>query len=85
MKPATQEPGIQDRISTRQELDQVIVQLVKLHQLSFDDTLEPLESSGEPSQENDLELWTDGDGNGQSAAEIESLTSIILGCKQLCN
>jgi len=85
MKPETQEPGIKDRISTRQELDQVIVQLVKLHQLSLDDTLEPMESSGEPSQENDLELWTDGDRNGQPAAEIESLTSIILGCRQLCN
>ena len=85
MKPETQEPRIKDRISTREELDQVIAQLVKLHQLSFDDTLEPLESPGEHSQENDLELWTERDRNRQPAAEIESLTSIILGCKQLCN
>jgi len=85
MKLQEREAGIRDRISTRQELGQVIVQLVELHQLSFDDTLESLESSGEHSQENDLELWTDRNRDGLRGAEIESLTNIILGRKQLCN
>jgi hypothetical protein len=85
MKSQEREAGIRDRISTRQELSQVIVQLVELHQLSFDDTLESLESSGEHSLENDLELWTDRNRDGLRGAEVESLTNIILGRKQLCN
>jgi len=85
MKSQEREAGIRDRISTRQELGQVIVQLVELHQLSFDDTLESLESSGEHSLENDLELWTDRNRDGLRGAEVESLTNIILGRKQLCN
>jgi hypothetical protein len=85
MKSQEQEAGIRDRISTRQELGQVIVQLVELHQLSFDDTLESLELPEEHSQENDVELWTDRNRDDQRGAEIESLTNIILGRKQLCN
>jgi hypothetical protein len=85
MKSQEQEAGIRDRISTRQELGQVIVQLVELHQFSFDDTLESLELPEEHSQENDVELWTDRNRDDQRGAEIESLTNIILGRKQLCN
>jgi hypothetical protein len=85
MKSQEQEAGIRDRISTRQEVGQVIVQLVELHQLSFDDTLEALELPEEHSQENDVELWTDRNRDDQRGAEIESLTNIILGRKQLCN
>jgi hypothetical protein len=85
MKSQEQEARIRDRISTRQELGQVIVQLVELHQLSFDDTLESLELPEEHSQENDVELWTDRNRDDQRGAEIESLTNIILGRKQLCN
>ena len=79
------EAGIRDRISTRQELSQVIVQLVEMHQLSFDGTLESFELSEEHSQENDLELWTDRNRDDVRGAEIESLTNIILGRKQLYN
>jgi hypothetical protein len=85
MKSQEQEARIRDRISTRQELGQVIVQLVELHQPSFDDTLESLELPEEHSQENDVELWTDRNRDDQRGAEIESLTNIILGRKQLCN
>jgi hypothetical protein len=85
MKSHEREAGIRDRISTRQELGQVIVQLVEMHQLSFDDTLESLELPEEHSQENDLELWTDRNRDGLRGAEIESLANIILGRKQLCN
>ena len=84
-KSQEQEVGIRDRISTRQELGQVIVQLVEMHQLSFDVTLESLELPEEHSQENDLELWSDRNRDDVRGAEIESLTNIILGRKQLCN
>jgi len=84
MKPQERETGIRDRISTRQELGEVIVQLVELRQLSFDDTLGSLELSDERSQENDLELW-DRNRDDLRGAKIESLTNIILGRKQLYN
>jgi hypothetical protein len=85
MKSQEREAGIRDRISTRQELGQVIVQLVEMHQLSFDDTLESLELPEQHSQEKDLELWADRNRDGLRGAEIESLTNIILGRKQLFN
>ena len=77
--------GIRDRISTRQELGQVIVQLIEMYQLSFDETLESLELPEGHSQENDLELWTDRNRDGLRGVEVEYLTNIILGRKQLCN
>lgn len=82
MKPHTQEMGIGDRIATRQELGEVIIQLVKLHELSFETTLESLESSENRLQEDDLELWTDSDRDRARKAEIESLTKIILGRRE---
>ena len=82
MKPHTQEMGIGDRIATRQELGEVIVQLVKLRELPFDATLESLESSEDLFQEEDLELWTDSDRDRVREAEIESLAKMILGRKQ---
>jgi hypothetical protein len=82
MKPHTQEMGIGARIATRQELGEVIVQLVKLHELPFEATLESLESSENRTQEDDLELWTDSDRDRLREAEVESLTQIILGRRQ---
>jgi hypothetical protein len=82
MKPQTQEMGIGDRIATRQELGEVIVQLVKLRELPFEATLESLESSENRLQGDDLELWTDSDRDRVREAEIESLTKIILGRRQ---
>jgi len=73
--------GIGDRIATRQELGEVIVQLVKLHELPFETTLESLESSENRLQEDDLELWTDSDRDVREA-EIESLTTMILGRRE---
>ena len=81
MKPHTQKMGIGDRIATRQELGEVIVQLVKLHELPFETTLESLESSESRLQEDDLELWTDSDRDVREA-EIESLTTMILGRRE---
>lgn len=85
MKVQERVVGLRDRISTRQELGQVIIQLIELHQLSFDDTLESLESSGEHSDESGLELWTDRNRDDLRGAEIESLTNMILGRRRLCN
>jgi len=82
MKAHTQEMGIGDRIATRQELGEVIVQLVKLHELPFEATLESLESSEKHLQEDDFELWTDSDRDRLREAEIESLTKIILGRRE---
>jgi hypothetical protein len=85
MKSQKREAGIRDRISTRQELGQVIIQLIELHQLSFDATLESLESSEDRSQGHDLELWTDRNPDDLRGAEIVLLTNIILGRRQPSN
>ncbi len=85
MKPDTREMGIGDRIATRQELGEVIVQMVKLHELPFETTLESLESSENRFQEGDFELWTDSDRDRLREAEIESLTGIILCRRQNLN
>jgi len=77
--------GIRDRISTRQELGQAIIELIELHQLSFDATLESLESSEDRYQDHDLELWTDSDPDGLRGTEIVILSNIILGRKQPSN
>jgi hypothetical protein len=74
--------GIGDRIATRQELGEVIVQLIKLHELPFEATLESLKSSQSRSQEDQLELWTDSGRDRVRGEEIESLTKIILGRRQ---
>jgi hypothetical protein len=85
MKRHTQEMGIADRIATRQELGEVIVQLIELRELPFEATLESLESSEDRNQEDDLELWTDSDRDRLRGAEMESLTQIILGRRQRLN
>jgi hypothetical protein len=85
MKSQKREARIRDRISTRQELGQVIIQLIELHQLSFDATLESLESSEDRSQGHDLELWTDRNPDDLRGAEIVLLTNIILGRRQPSN
>ena len=79
MKPHAQGLAIGDRVSTREELGEVIVLLIKLHQLPFEATLESLESSESRSAPEDLELWTDADRGRRPGAEIEPLTNIILG------
>jgi hypothetical protein len=84
MKPHAQEPVIGDRISTREELGEVIVLLVKLRQLPFEATLESLESESRCEAE-ELELWTDADGDHCSEAEIEPLTNIVLGRRHKLN
>jgi hypothetical protein len=79
MKPHAQVLVIGDRISTREELGEVIVLLVKLRQLPFEATLESLESSKSHSEGESLDLWTEADGDHRPGAEIEPLTNIILG------
>ena len=85
MKPHTREMGIGDRIATRQELGEAIVQLVKLHELPFEAILESLESPENRFQEGDLELWTDSDRDRLRESETESLTRIILCRRQNLN
>ena len=84
MKPHAQELVIGDRISTREELGEVIVLLVKLRQLPFEATLESLESESRSEKEG-LELWTGADGDHRPGAEIEPLTNIILGRRNKLN
>ena len=85
MKPETQEERIGDRISTPQELNEVIFQLVKLHQLSYEATLESAESSETRFQKDDFELWAESDRDRARGVGIESLTKIILGRRQNLN
>ena len=85
MKPHTREIAIGDRIATRQELGEVIVQLIKLHELPFEASLESLESYENHSPEDDLEFSTDSDRDRVRGAEIKSLVNIILGRRQPCN
>jgi hypothetical protein len=84
MKPHAQGLAIGDRVSTREELGEVIVLLVKLRQLPFGATLESLESESRSEAEG-LELWTDADGDRRPEAEIEPLTNIILGRRHKLN
>ena len=79
MKPSAQEVVIDDRISTRKELSEVIGLLITQHQLPFEATLESLESSQSRSEGEGLDLWTDAEGDRRPGAEIEPLTNIILG------
>jgi hypothetical protein len=84
MKPRAQELVIGDRISTQEELGEVIVLLVKLRQLPFEATLESLESESR-SEAEELQLWTDADVDRRPGAEIEPLTNIILGRRHKLN
>ncbi len=77
MKPSVQELVIGDRLSTRRELSEVIGLLITQHQLPFEATLQSLESESR-SEAEELELWTDADGDHRPGAEIEPLTNIIL-------
>ena len=79
MKPSAQELLIDDRISTRKELSEVIGLLITQHQLPFEATLESLESPQSRSEGEGLDLWTDAEGDRRPGAEIEPLTNIILG------
>lgn len=85
MKPTTQELVIDDRISTRRELNEVIGLLIIQRLLPFEATLESLESSGKRSEAEGLDLWTHTDGDRTPGAEIEPLTNIILGRKNKVN
>ena len=84
MKQHAQELVIGDRISTLEELGEVIVLLVKLRQLPFEVTLQSLESESR-SEAKELELWTHADGDRRPGAEIEPLTNIILGRRHKLN
>jgi hypothetical protein len=85
MKPGGQEMAIGDRISTREELGEVIGLLITLHQLPFEAILDSFESSQSGSEADDLELWTDAGRGRQPGAEIEPLTNIILGRRRTLN
>ena len=74
-----------DRISTQEELDEVISLLGKFDQLPIETALELLESSkGPPRTSGGIELWRDID-EPRLGAEIESLSNLILGRKLMLN
>jgi hypothetical protein len=76
---------IADRISTQEELDEVISLLVKFEQLPIDTALELLESSNAPARTSGgVELWLDIDDH-RLGAEIESLSNFILGRTLMLN
>jgi hypothetical protein len=71
MKPHAQELVTGDRIPTREELSEVIGLLIPQHQLPFETTLESLQSESR-SEAEELELWTDADGDGRPGAVISA-------------
>lgn len=79
MKTYARAMGTDDRISTREELGQVIGLLIDLHQLPAEASLQILEDSdSQPHVETDG-LWSDvvcGSGPG---APVEPLANFILG------
>lgn len=85
MKPNMQETVVDDRISTQEELDEVIGLLVNLDQLPVETALELLESSTDPSGSGaGVGLWRDADAHWPGA-EIESLSNFILGRRLMLN
>jgi hypothetical protein len=77
--------GTDDRISTREELGEVISLLIDLHQLPAEATLQFLEDSdSRPDFEND-ELWTNPDREAEKAAPVEPLANFILGRQHRLN
>ena len=85
MKPNMQEKIIDDRISTQEELDEVIGLLVNLDQLPVETALELLESSAEPSGTGaGAMLWRDADEQ-RPGVEIESLSNSIVGRRLMLN
>ena len=73
-----------DRISTQEELDEVISLLGKFDQLPIETPLELESSKGPPRTSGGIELWRDID-EPRLGAEIESLSNFILGRKLMLN
>ena len=82
MKPYAEEQEMGDRISTCEELGEVIELLVGLRQLPWEASLESPGSPKRPSEEDVFELWTDRDRDHRRGAEIEPLTNMFLGRRQ---
>jgi hypothetical protein len=78
MRQPAREPG-RDRLSTPHELGEVIGLLIVGDQISLS-ALESLESEGSRFEGKELELWEEADRDRlREAAQIERLTSVILG------
>jgi hypothetical protein len=78
MAQLAQEP-VEDRLSTPHELGEVIGVLIVEDQLSMS-ALASLESEANSIERNELELWEEADRDRlREAAQIERLTSVILG------
>ena len=79
MKPYAQPIGKNDRISTREELGEVLDLLINLHQLPFEATREELlDSDSRPTVESD-QLWPDADREAGATVPVEPLANFILG------
>jgi hypothetical protein len=85
MKPSAHAIGTDDRISTREELGQVIGLLIDLHQLPVEASLQILEDSDSRSDVETDGLWTDGDCEAGPAAQVEPLANFILGRQDRLN
>ncbi len=85
MKPSAHAIGTDDRISTREELGEVISLLVDLHQLPVEASLQILEDSDGRSDVESDGLWTDADCEAGPAAQVEPLANFILGRQHRLN
>jgi hypothetical protein len=85
MRQQAQEPGREgDRLSTLHELSEVIGLLIVKDQLSLS-TLASLESEDSRFEGKDLDLWTEADRDRLREAQIDHLTTVILGRSQKFN
>ena len=85
MRQQAQEPGRErDRLSTLHELGEVIGLLHMKDQLSLS-TLASIESEDRRFEGKDLDLWTEADRDRLREAQIDHLTSVILGRSQKFN
>jgi hypothetical protein len=85
MKPYAHAIGTDDRISTREELGEVIGLLINLHQLPVEATLQFLEDSHSRSEVESDELWTEAEREAGPAAQVEPLANFILGRQHRLN
>ena len=85
MQPHVQAPATEDRISTREELDEVIDMLIRLQQLPSEATLQFLVDSDCQSDLESDALWTVSHREAGPPAQVEPLANFILGPQQRLN
>ena len=73
--------GRNDRLSTWEELGEVITLLADLRQLQFplEAALDLVEKTDAPSSSTETELWIDASDEGTASGGIESLANVVVG------